>query len=165
MMNTENFKSKQIYFKAYDHLSMLQNALTLIKEQESTGLQTSILGKVAQFNLHIKIEIPRNTDTIRSYWEKRLHYNTTFGNLYNPDIGDIFIVGALTSTFLNRVDGKALGMLSVGPYGILRGIGASETQANHYLKLLKSGHYLLILRGFDDELEIVQKILQEKKIV
>lgn len=159
MMNAEHFKPKQIYFKAYEHLSHLQNALIPIKEKGSIGLQMSILGKVAQFNLHREIDITEDNDTIKNYWKKRLHGKTAFGSVSNPEIGDIFIVGALTSTFLNRVDGKTLGMLSVGPYGILRGIGASETQAIHYLKLLNSGCYLLILRGFEDDLENYKNVL------
>ena len=92
------------------------------------------------------------------YWKNMLDHTIAFDSLKNPEIGDIFIVGALTSTFLNKVDGKTLGMLSVGPYGILRGIGASESQANIYLKLLKNGRYLLIFRGNIEEIDEYKRI-------
>lgn len=162
-MTTENHNPKQIHFKAYEHLSLLENTLKIIKEQEPTGLQISILGKMVQFYHDKDISISTEGETIKRYWDKNLNNTNEFGSIYNQEIGNLFIVGALTSTFLNKVDGKTLGMLSVGPYGILRGIGASETQANTYLKLLKSGSYLLILRGVEDELENLKKILAEKE--
>ena len=165
MMTTENYNPKHIYFKAYKHLSLLEDTLKFIKEKDPTDLQISILGKMAQFYRDKNISLSKEVDTIRIYWEDMLDNSTAFGSVYNPEIGNLFIVGALTPTFLNKVDGKTLGMLSVGPHGILRGIGASEIQATDCLKRLKSGEYLLILRGPEDQLENFKKILEEKEIV
>lgn len=164
-MESENGSLKKIYFKGYEHLSILENTLEYIKEKSPTGLEISILGKMAQFYRDKEIVISQEVDTIRIYWEKTLNNINEFGSIYNPEIGNIFIAGSLTSTFLNKVDGRTLGMLSVGPYGIFRGIGATEKQATECLELFKRGRYLLILRGSQDKLENIKKILKEKKKV
>ncbi len=163
MMTAEKYnpQQKQIYFKAYDHLSLLEDALKNIKEQVSTDFQISILGQVVQFYQDRGIEVLKDTDAIELYWKKTLDNTFAFGSLYNLEIGEVFIVGALASTFLYEVDGKTLGMLSVGPYGILRGMGASENQVVTHLKLLKEGSYLLIMRGIETELESYKRILEE----
>lgn len=51
------------------------------------------------------------------------------------------------------MNGKSLATLSSGYFGVFREIGASETQARHLLKLLNSGDYLIIVRGFEDKLQ------------
>lgn len=158
-----NRNQKQIYFKAYTHLSLLENALRNIKEEDIKNFQISILGKVAQFHLDKNNEVPKDTDSLKLYWEKIYGNTTNFGSFNNPEIGNIFIVGALTSNFLYEVDGKALGMLSSGPYGILRGIGATESQAAAHLKVLNNGTYLLIFRGTETDLENYKRILEEKE--
>lgn len=157
-----NPKQKHIYFKAYEHLTLLEKALRYLKEQGHTGLQISIIGKVTQFSCDKNIEVSKDMDPLRLYWKDNLHNTTEFGSLNNPEIGNVFIVGTLTSIFLEKVDGKTLGMLSVGPHGILRGIGASEKQATNYLKLLKSGNYLLICRGCKEDLETYRELMGDK---
>lgn len=167
MMNAErnNSKQKHIFFRTYENLSLLEKALKNIKEPGPTNVQISILGKVSQFYHDKNIQNMKDMESIRIYWKNIFDNTIAFDSLKNPEIGNIFIVGALTSTFINKVDGKTLGMLSVGPYGILRGIGANDTQANHYLDLLGSGSYLLIIRGFADELEKFRRILERKEKV
>lgn len=159
---TNNPKQKHIYFKDYEQLHLLEKALDELKEQDILGPQISILGKVDQFYHDKNIEISKDVNSLRVYWKNTLDIATPFGSLYNPEIGNIFFVGTLTSIFLNKVDGKTLGMLSVGPYGILRGIGASDEQSENYLKILKSGSYLLIARGYAAELKDYKELLDDK---
>ena len=159
---TYNTNQKQIYFKAYEHLNLLENDINLIKETVSNDLQISILGQISQFYIDKKIEISEDTDRVKLYWEKTLENEINFGEFYNPEIGNIYVLGNLAPTFLQNINNKTLGMLSAGPYGILRGIGASELQANAYLKQLKNGSYLLILRGLKDNLENLKEILEDK---
>ena len=163
MMTSEssNAEQKQIYLKAYQHLPELESALKAIKEEVPTGFQISILGKVVQFYRDKDLKTSTDTDTIKTYWETTLNKTIAFGSLYNPEIGDVFIVGALASTFLYELNGKTLGMLSVGPYGILRGIGGSAAQVTAHLKMLKDDNYLLIIRGIKKELENYKRILEE----
>lgn len=167
MVTAESFNTeqKEIYFKAYKHLTTLENDLNLLKEEGITAFQISILGKVSQFYLDKNSEISKDPDPIKMYWRKTHGKGIPFGDFHNSDIGNIFVAGTLVSIFLHKTGSKTLGMLSVGPYGILRGIGASETQSTHYLQLLRSGNYLLIFRGFEDKLEILKKIVEEAKKV
>ena len=78
---------------------------------------------------------------------------------YNPEIGYIFVIGPLTSIFLNDLEGKILGAISAGPYGILRGLGISSKEATAHIEALKKDGYLLIVRGYDDDLDILDNIL------
>lgn len=164
-MTSENYNTvqKKIYFKAYKQLSLLEDALKHIKEQGFTHFQISILGKVSQFYCDKESEISKDTETLKMYWGELLESTNNFGNFYNREIGNVFIAGTLAPTFLYKIDGKTLGMLSAGPYGILRGIGASETQATTQLELLNNGSYLLIFRGLANELENLKKVLKERE--
>ncbi|TVZ28424.1 hypothetical protein JM83_3551 [Gillisia sp. Hel_I_86] len=157
-----NAKQKQVYFKAYAHLFLLENALKHI-EEDVPNFQISVLGKVAQFYLDKDIEVSKNSDPIRTYWEKTCNNTIAYGCLYNPQIGNIFIVGNLAPTFLYKIDDKTLGMLSAGPYGILRGIGANEIQVSTHLKMLDNGNYILIFRGVKADLEKYKILLEENE--
>ncbi len=66
--------------------------------------------------------------------------------------------------FLHEIDGKTLGAMSTGPYGIIRGLGGYKLQTETYLKLLNDGSYLLILRGYDDELNALEDILEKENL-
>lgn len=158
---TYNAKQKQIYLKAFAHLSLLENALKNIKEENLTKFQISILGKVSQFYRDKDIEVSKDTDAIKIYWEKNLDNTIAYGSLYNPQLGNIFIVGPLVPTFLYKLDGKTLGMLSAGPYGILRGIGASEKQVTSHLEMLNKGKYLLVFRGMEADLKDYKRLLEK----
>lgn len=164
MMSAENNNPTQrhIYFKAYNQLHLLEKALNNLKQQGFLGPKISILGKVDQFYHEKNMDATKDVDSLKKYWKNTFDVATPYGSLYNPEIGNIFFVGILTSIFLNKVDGKTLGMLSVGPYAILRGLGASGKQSENYLKTLKSGSYLLIVRGYDAELENYKKLLDDK---
>lgn len=160
-MTTENYntKQKQVYFKAYKHLFLLENALKYIKEEDA-NFQISILGKVVHFYLDKDMEVSNNIDIIKKFWKDLLGKTINFGSFYNPEIGNVFIAGSLAPTFLHIINDKPLAALTSGPYGIFRGIGADETQAAAYLKLLNSGNYLLIFRGFKDELHNLDNMLR-----
>lgn len=160
---TYNAEHKQVYFKAYMQLSSLEQALKNITEEEAKKFQITILGKVAKFYLDTNNEVSKNTDALKLHWQQIFGNNIDCGSFNNPEIGDIFIVGALASTFLYELDGKTLGMLSSGPYGILRGIGASESQATTYLKILNNNSYLLIFRGTEADLANYRRLLTEKE--
>ena len=123
----------------------------------------SVLGKASQFYRDQNIEVPLDPDAIKTYWKDVLGATINFGSFINPDLGNVFIIGALAPTFLYELDGKSLGTLSAGLYGILRGIGASETDVAMHLKALYENNYVLILRGLGNELENYKKILEATK--
>lgn len=157
-----NTDYKQIYFKAYQNLSQLEIALNRIEKEDTSKIQMSVLGKVSQYYLDKERDIPSGIDVIKIYWKKLWGNNPKFGRFYNPDIGNVFVVGGLASTFLHKVDGKSLATLSSGPYGILRGMGVNENLALSYLKILESGKYLLILRAYEVDFWDIEYILEDK---
>jgi hypothetical protein len=88
---------------------------------------------------------------MRVHYKELLGEAIDFGSFNNPEIGVVFIVGALTSIFLNDINGKMLGTMSMGIYGVLRGLGAYKFEAETYLRALNNNEYLLIIRGVDDK--------------
>ena len=158
-MILENNNTKQIYFKAYQHLFELDNALKYLKKEYSSNFQVSILGKTNQFYQDKNIEISKDVTIIKAHWKNLLGNNVNFGSFYNPQIGTIFIAGPLVTIFLHKVNNKPLAALSSGSYGIFRGIGASEIETKTCLKLLYTGNFLLIFRGFENELFILDNLL------
>jgi len=155
MMKTKILKiaKKGFLFKEYLQLLQVEKALKIIKKNDPSNLQISILGKFIQGYSNDE------NISLEAYWKKLLGFSNDFGIFSNPEIGTLFIVGALTSMFLHEVEGKALATMSTGPYGILRGLGASQLQAEIYLKTLSKGSYLLIVRGTDDKLKVLEEIL------
>lgn len=152
MSSKYSTKQKQVCFKAYKELTQLENALKQLKKQNAAQSQVSVLGKVSQFRSDKDIESSQDEIIIKSYWKDLMGKSVNFGIFYNQESGSVFIVGSLVAIFLHKINGKSLATLSSGPYGIFRGIGVTETKATNYLKLLNRGHYVLILRGYEDEI-------------
>lgn len=144
---------KQIHFKTYHNLWELERGLQRIKSKKELHVQVSVLGKVVTYEEDTSLNDSKESTTIKAYWKSLLGNSVTYGNFYNPEISNVFIVGPLASTFLHKINGKPLAMLSAGPYGILRGLGVSEAHTTMYLKMLNSGIYLLILRGSENDLK------------
>ena len=162
-----NTNQKQIYFKAYQNLSELETVLNQIEKEDTAKIQMSILGKVSQYYLDKEKDLPNGIDVIQVYWKKVWGNKVRFGRFYNPELGNVFVVGGLASTFLHQVDGKSLATLSSGPYGIFRGMGVDENLALSYLRNLNSGKYLLIIRAYEVDfwhLEYVLKGRLKRKI-
>ena len=157
MLGNHNINPKQIYIRAYSTLSELERALQSIKEKNVTNLHISILGKAAHFYLDKKIS--NDIHRINTHWKALFSNTINFGSFCNPESGTLFIVGSLVSTFLYKINDKNLGVLSDGLLGVMRGIGLNEIQTTKYLKLLREDNYLLIIRGFEDELQSLDYLI------
>lgn len=144
----------------FPSLKQLENALHSLNGKALINYEVSILGKTDQFYRDTDLDTQNNIDRIEAYWKKSLYQSVAFGSLHNPQLGNIFIVGVLAPTFLYQLEDKTLGMLSAGPYGILRGIGATEAQVLTHLQLLIEGKYLLILRGTNVEIDNYKRLLK-----
>lgn len=161
-METKSLNIKHVFFKPYQNLLQLEKAIQRIKEKDhNLNLQISILGKISQYYSDGENALTATIDAMKLKCEKMLGNTTEFGSFYNSNIGVIFIAGSLTPMFLHKIDGKILGEMSTGPYGILRGLGAYRFQAETYLKALNTRTYLLIIRGFDYELDLVEDALNK----
>lgn len=159
-MNTEDahIQQKQVVFITFQSTTEIEKAFQLLKAENVSKLELSILGKFNQgnFNKIVHTEI----ETIKKNCKKLTGHSIGFDSFNNPEIGTVFIAGPLVTIFLREVSGKPLAAMSSGPYGIFRGLGASEAQATQFVKTLSHGHYLLIIRGFTSDLKRIQKILE-----
>ena len=149
----------KIYFKPYQSLSSLETAIKDLEVVAAIDCKITVVGKVTKFCSDKNIDVLKNFDTLKMYWQKFLCNSDSFGSFKNSEIGNVFIAGPLASTFLGDVNGKTLGTLSVGPFGIIRGMGASEIQPKTFLEMLNLGNYLVLFRGSESELEKYKAIL------
>lgn len=152
---------KHVFSKIYlDSFHILEAAEII--SNESADYELSILGKTNILNsAQNKGEI--NTGVaIKDHLSKITKVVMECDYFYNPEIGYIFIIGPLTSIFLNDLEGKTLGGISAGPYGILRGLGISPKEASAHIKALKKGGYLLIARGYNNDIDTLENILGTK---
>jgi hypothetical protein len=144
---------KHIRFNHYQDLRQLEKRLLSFTRIKDLHIQISVLGKVMQHEEDLAINNPNATYSINAYWKTLFGNSVNFGSFFNPEIGNVFIVGALAPTFLYEVNGKPLAMMSSGPYGIFRGLGLGEIDSSMYLKMLINGSYLLIIRASENEIE------------
>ena len=96
---------------------------------------------------------------LKEYWKGSLGDSSEFALFCNPEIGTLFIAGSLVSQFIHDMDGKMLGEMTSGPYGILRGLGITKKDSALFLKALNDGSLLLILRAYDYELKRMEALL------
>ncbi len=152
---------KHVFSKIYYDPLLLLEAVN-ITFKESADYELSILGKTKNLLTIPNKDSISNGIAIKTHASEVAKVGKKFNFFFNPEIGDIFITGPLTSIFLNDLEGKYLGALSTGPYGILRGLGISKNIATDHLTALKDGGYLIIIRGYDHDLDILEKQLGEK---
>lgn len=161
-MKTEKyyFEDKLVYFKAFKNLSKVEKAIQLIKKQHDNKLQLSVLGKINPKFIENEKNIEAKISNIEKLWKNILSDSVDFGSFYNPEIGNVFVVGNLVSIFLHEVNGKPLAVMSCGTYSIFRGIGTDDKEAISYLKKLNYGYYLLIIRGCNNDLSKLGTIIE-----
>lgn len=153
---------KHVFSEIYFDPLRLMEAVEVIFNG-SADYELSILGKTKNLLSSPNKDSISNGIAIKTNAREIAKVGKKFDFFFNPDIGDIFITGPLSSIFLNDLKGKYLGALSTGPFGILRGLGISKNKATDYLTALKNGGYLLIVRGYDYELDILEDLLREKQ--
>lgn len=137
---------KHIVSKVFAQLAQLEKAIEHITKTNDTDTQLTLLVKLGEINnAHKRVAKQKNKE-LKTYWKNLLGQNTEFGFFQNPEIGTIFVVGPLSKLFLHDVDGKKLGAMTEGPYGILRGLGIEEPAAADHIKKLNEGRYLLLVR-------------------
>jgi hypothetical protein len=77
-----------------------------------------------------------------------------------PGIGPFLAAGTIATTLA----GAGLGALSGGIIGGLTGMGIPEEDAKHYEGQINNGYYLLIVDGYEDEIERAGSILSSHNI-
>ena len=131
---------------------LLQSKYLLSEEAEI------IIGKMQSINSDTNFK-PSWMD-LKNYCTNELHLSSNFGMVSNPEIGTLFIAGFLAPMFLQEIDGKKIGSLSTGLYGILRGLGIDQNSVVTYSKALHTNNFLLIIRGNKDEMIALETLLK-----
>jgi len=149
-------KQKRILLKSFEDLNKVKKIVEIIQMINAKNLQISILGQLVQNKNNNEKTLKYAEDELKVHFEDLFKSSFKFGTISNPEIGEIFIVGAFTPIFLQEINGKKLGSMSMGPYGILRGIGIDRQRATDYLKALTNGRYVVIIRGYHNELNQVE---------
>lgn len=154
-------KQKDTLIKRYEHLWQVEQAIHIILASNTEPLHPSVLGTINKKNkddeqlLTIKGEL-------EDFCKNLLDPLMNFGFLKVPEIGLVFAAGPLAKILLNRVEGKAIGEMSTGIYGVLRGLGASQFQATEYIKILKNGGYLVATRSYPNVLRNLDAALLQE---
>ena len=149
---------KHVFSKIYLDSFHILEAEEIITN-ESADYELSILGKTNILNSAQNKGQINTGIAIKDHLSKITKVVMECDYFCNPEIGYVFVIGPLTSIFLNDLEGKTLGAISAGPYGILRGLGISPKEATAHIEALKKDGYLLIVRGYDDDLDILDNIL------
>ena len=163
-MKTLHYKqdSRHFLIKSYRNLPQLKEAILELSNATSVKPNISVLGKLGSDCIVKNKQTKLAKTELKRIFKGVLGAKTDFAIFCNPEIGTLFITGSLVSQFLNDMNGTVLGEIPSGPYGILRGLGITENNASKYLKDLNKKSFLLILRGYDDELNIIEELLKNK---
>jgi hypothetical protein len=160
-MFSKSHKKPQKFFviRSYNKLSKIETVVNSIAQKNKTSLQLSVLGKLTNNKKITKKELQRSAAEIQQELSLVLAEEFKFGYFYNSEIGFLFIAGHLTSTFLNKVDGRELASLPAGLLGIFRGLEAGSAEINNYFTDLINDNYCLIIRGESNALKTIEPSL------
>ncbi|ADV50218.1 hypothetical protein I2486_14540 [Cellulophaga sp. E16_2] len=160
-MNIPKPEQKQVFLKPYGQILELENALKLIHQMDFNKIAISVIGILEGNYKNNPKDLEFIEIKLTLFFKKILGQNTEFSTFYNPELGRLFVAGFLVPTFLNPVGRKAIGVLSGGPYGILRGLGVSEEQAGASVKKLIDGTFFLVARGDRLDIEKLENTLTD----
>ncbi len=145
-METKSIKKEEphVFFYTIAQLLYVEKWVDFLTKNDSDSHLT-IMFKLGQQNLD-DMSLEDLKLKLENYWQKILGPMTEFGLFYNQDIGTIFITGPYTGLFVQEVNGKKLGALPEGLYGILRGLGLNSKETSTTLEKLAEGQYLILGR-------------------
>ncbi|MBU2945299.1 hypothetical protein [Zobellia uliginosa] len=158
-MNVPKTEQKQVFLKSYSQIVALAEALKIVRQLDLNQMSVSVIGNLGEDYINDDSGLTTVTDELQLFFKGILGGSTDFDTFYNPELGRLFVVGFLVSTFKNTVGKRAIGVLSGGPYGILRGLGVKEAEAVSSVKKLNDGTYLLVARGDRRTIDKLQKEL------
>ncbi len=142
-------KKRKFYTRAFNDLWSAELYIKRMVSTNTGNLELTVLLKVGNYNTMNAVEIGQGTEKLETHWKCIMGPKINLGFFDNPEIGRVFIAGPLTEVFLFDIDGKKLAELSEGPYGILRGLGLSDTLAASHIKKNRLGSYLVLTRQED----------------
>ena len=154
--------SRHFLIKSYQKLPQLKEAILELRTTTSVKPHMSVLGKLGQDFVVKNKQTKLAKKELKRYFKGVMGAKTDLAIFCNPELGSLFITGSLVSQFLNDMNGTVLGEIPAGPYGIIRGLGINENNSSKYLKDLNQEYFLLIVRGYDHELKIIESLLLKR---
>jgi hypothetical protein len=152
---------KHFFIHSFPYLWQLEEGLRLIQKNPILKhLQLSVLGKVSGRCISEDRKILTSKKDLKAYWSGSLGPGTDLGLFCNPEIGSLFIAGPLATQFSHDLNGKVLGEMASGPYGVLLGLGISKKNAAVFLDALNQEHFLLMARGKSHQLDRLSELLK-----
>ncbi|MDV3000159.1 MAG: hypothetical protein N5P05_001765 [Chroococcopsis gigantea SAG 12.99] len=86
------------------------------------------------------------------------------GALAIPGIGPIMLAGAEATALATTLAGGAIGAAAGSLVGALVGLGIPEDRARMYNDRVSQGHYLVIVRGTEEQIRRADTILNDRNI-
>lgn len=154
--NTTYTTKKSALLKSYSKISQIETHIKQICNTNIEDIQISVLHK-SEDNL----KNPVFSELWKNLTQNCINpfiLSSKFGIVANPEVGNIAISGFLTPMFLQEINGKNIGEMATGIYGILKGLNIDYNSINFCLKTLKQNHYLLIVRGAESDLIKINKL-------
>ena len=158
-MHASTTEQKRVFIKSYGQIFELENALKVIQGMDFNKISISVIGNLGDVYANNPEGLAIEESRLQNFFKELLNTDIDFDSFYNPEMGQLFVVGFLVATFLNPVGKRAIGSLSGGPYGILRGLGVSEVTATSSVKKLNDHKYLLVARAGSFEIEKLEDSL------
>ena len=155
-MNASKTEQKQVFIKPYTQIPELEKAIKTIREMDFDKMVISVIGNLGEDNIAEREKWMFQEKKLKAFFKELLGMHTEFDTFYNPELGRLFVAGFLVSTFSNLIGKKAIGGLFGGPFGILRGLGISESEASLDIEKLKNGDSFLVARGDRLNIEILK---------
>ena len=153
----EDINDKRVLLKSCQSINQIENIVKQICSSEIDDIQISVLGKVEDVNLDTNFS--DSWTELKSYCSNKLRLTSNFGMVSNAEIGTYFIAGFLAPMFLQKINGKTIGAMSAGFYGILGGLGIDQENVSDYSKALNKGDLILIIRGNKSEISKLKPLI------
>lgn len=125
----------QLYLEICQSLAEGEVAVKAFKNQLPPLRHLSVLGKINSMS-------PEDFIYATACFSHLISTNTHILDI--SGIGEIFVVGPLSSLLLEKIDGKALGSLEGGLSGVLSGYGLSHNKILYYLEHLRKGNLMVM---------------------
>lgn len=148
-----------IFFKVFELFSQIENTL---KTAESLGIPNSEFSVLKILDTTLPYQSKQWFDMMGQQEldsNKLLGTGASLGIFKSQEYGLILISGSLASLFLYNVEGKALGELSTGIYGVFRGLGITQESLDLQLNVFKQDSYMLVARTDENLLTKLESLL------
>ncbi|WP_188464441.1 hypothetical protein [Bizionia arctica] len=153
IQNPVQSNRNQFLVKSFQDMSQLHLAIDKCHDITKERLQFSVLEKCKAPIANDVVLCTQQFQNLKTVLHNEFSAKSKSGLFFNPEIGTIFCIGNLSPFFLQEIDGKPLGALGTGVYGIIRGLGINEEDAKQNITELRQGNYLLFISGTANTIE------------